>query len=418
MKIITILILFVICYNCSFAQPGPPPETGGGLSIKSFYDSSLNKISIDNPSLSININGVKVLKKALEEDAFFITPYNNDFDYQKLIHLDINYNGENHKIDIQNIFEDRFYGSLEEIDSIVLDRPYILSKRQKLGRCWDNPHYVYSSSLLKNGITPYTNKILNKLGFTHFSPDYIDNAKQLPWEEYFCKAANEYSPNHSVNEKSLTYLEQALKENNNEYNEHILNLKLIILSDNIKEETENSQSILDLIDNNTGIPLNPRLEDLRALCLINLKRYEEAVAEYEKLEVSYASLEEHKEHYTYEKMKVFFYQKKYQEIIKNIPSFIKATKNKHFLNITYRGGTFDQMNKWYFLYSFCSYLEKPTAVNKRKLIASLHNSEVFYQDYDFIRYLLTDFYMNTPITKEKFQGFKLLLKMSEKENLF
>jgi len=418
MKISTTLILFVLCCNCLLAQPGPPPETGGGLSIKKFYDSSLNEIPVNNPSFSINLNGVKVSKKEIEEDSFFITSGNFGEPYQKLIHLEISYNGKNHKIDIENIFPDRYYGTREEIDSVVLDRPYILSKRQKIGRCWNNPHYVYSSSILKNGITPYTNKILNKLGFTHFSPDYIGDTKQLPWEEYFCKAVDKYSPNYSMNEKSLVHLEQALKENNNEYNEHILNLKLIILSKNIKERTENSQSILDLIDNNKDIPLGSRLEDIRALCLINLKRYDEAITEYEKLEQNYAAHPEQKEHYTYEKTKVFFYQSKYQKIISNASPLFKNLKNKYFLNITYRGGDFDQLNKWYFLYSFCSYLENPIALNKRKLVASLHNSAVFYQDYDFIRYLLTDFYMNTPITKEKFEGFKLLFKVSEKENLF
>ncbi len=417
MKKITTTILIILCYTFSFAQPGHPPPSGGGLSIKNFYDSSLNKISIDNPSFSITSNGFTYSHK--EQGSLYISSNNssNIFDgqYQKLIHLEISYNGKKHKIDIENIFPNRHYGTLEEIDSIVLDRPYILSKRKKIGKCWDNSYYAYSSSILKNGITPYTNEILNKLGFTHFSPDYINDAKQLPWEEYFCKAADKYSPNYSTNEKSLAYLEQALKENNNEYNEHILNLKLIILSKNIKEETEKSQYILDLINNNKDIPLDSQLEDLKALCLINLKQYDEALKEYDHLEKQHPKYEDY---YTYDKMKVFFYQSRYDEIIEYLSPMFKKIKNTYFYKITYRGGDFDQLNKWYFLYSFCSYLEKPTGANKRKLVASLHNSSVFSLDYDFIRYLLKDFYMNTPITQEKFEGLKLLFKVSEKENIF
>jgi len=409
MKKITTLVLFIMCYAFSFAQPGG----GGGMYVKQFYNSELQEISSEDFSLSIEVDGLShdnVPGRRMQ----YIPPNNNHSDDQKLIHLEISYQDKTYKIDIENIMPENGGGFSETIDSIVLDRPYILSRRSREYECWDWTNDV-NRRFLQFGITPYTNRYLNTMGYTYFDPEQMNNKKQLPWEKSFCEAEKKYSFRRS-NEKSYESLKKALKENNNTYNVAIFNLELRILaSDFYQKNIESSKTIIDLINKYPKFPITSHLQDIKAKSYIKIKQYNEALKEYEHLEKQHPQNEDY---YAYDKMKVFFYQSRYNEIIEYLSPMFKKINNKYFYNITYRDDNFEQLNKYYFLYSFCSFLENPSRTNKKKLSTSLHNSEVFYLDYDFIRYLLQDFYLNTPITPEKFEGFKLLFKMSEKENLF
>ena len=117
----------------------------------------------------------------------------------------------------------------------------------------------------------------------------------------------------------------------------------------------------------------------------------------------------------YEQNKVKFYQLKYDEVIKDLAPVFQNIDNNYFLNITYRENDFEQLNKSYFLYSFSLFLQKPTKKHKENITASIHNGINFYLDYDFIKYIMRDYYMNTTITEENFEGFKLLYQLCIKE---
>jgi len=359
-----------------------------------------------------------IVRLKIEEGKIYIPPSNDHSLDQELVHLEIKYQNKKYIIDIENIKpRKRSSGFSETIDSLVLDRPYILSRRSR-----DRSLSLFSHSLtntyLKKGITPYTNEYLHTLGFTHFSPDYINDQKQLPWENYFKKARKSYCIN-CKNLKNLEYLEQALKDNNNKYNAFILNLKLSILEYNIPDpkHKKNSQIIIDLIDSNPNIPLDFRIEHIKALSLARTGKYEKAIKEYEKLEIKHQAEDKKKLHYRYEKNKVRFYQTNYEGIIKDLSPIFKDLNKEYFLDdLSYKQRGFEQLNKFYFLYTFCSFLQRPTEENKANLSASLHYRKIEFQDYDFIRYLLRDFYINNPINQEKFEGFKLLFEVCLKEH--
>ncbi len=412
MKNSILIILILCCYQSSFAQTR---GKGGGLYVRNFYDSSLKKIPIDDSSFSIKINGKTFNKEKIDEGKIYIPPSNNDSLDQELIHLQIAYKNKEYIIDIENIKPRKNSGGYSEtMDSLVLDRPYILSRRSRDRSLWPFSHSL-TSTYLKKGITPYTNEYLHTIGYTHFSPDYINDQKQLPWENYFQKAYEKYCLN-CKNLKSLELLKQARKDNSNEYNAYIFNLELRILSYNALENIENAQTIIDLIDSHPDIPLDFRLEDVKAQSFILLKQYDKAIEETKKLEISYDPDEREKLHYRYEKNKVRFYKSNYKEIINDLSPLFKDKKREYFLNDnSYKQNGFEQLNKFYFLYTFCSFLQNPTIENKENLSASLHYSKSDYQDYDFITYLLKDFYMNAPITPEKFEGFKLLFNVCLKE---
>lgn len=413
MKNSILIILIICCYQPSFAQSR---GKGGGLYVRNFYDSSLKKIPIDDSSFSININGEPLDKKKIDKGIVYIPPSNSTSLDQEIIHLDIQYKNKEYLIDIENIKPRKnSSGFSETMDSLVLDRPYILSRRSRDWSQWPFSHSI-TSTYLKKGITPYTNKYLHSLGYIHFSPDYINDQKQLPWESSFQKAYKIYCFN-CENLKSLELLKQALKDNNNMYNAYIFNLELSILSYNAPKNIKNAQTIIDLIDSYPDIPLDFRLEDVKAQSFILLKQYNKADDEFEKLEVMNEIDEREKLQYRYEKNKVRFYKSHYDSIIKDLDPFFIDKKKEYFLNDnSYKEDGFEQLNKFYFLYTFSSFLKHPTAKNKENLAASLHYSDSNYQDYDFIRYLLKDFYMNTAITQEKFEGLKLLFKMCLKEH--
>lgn len=402
-------IIFILCCGFAFSQPGG----GGGIFVNNFYDSLLQKIDINDNSFSIKLNGQKYNNQK-SKGRFFIPPINFYSDDQSIIELEIKYRNEKYKICIQNILPENGGGYSEVMDSIVLDRPYILNKRKRDESCL-NDFSNFSNLFLSNGITPYTNKKLNYLGYTYFRPDYINAKREIPWEDLYCKAKEKYCIN-CENKLSLKYLEQAVKENNNSFNEPILNLRIKILKYRFREKLEFSEEIIDLINKNPDLKIIGRLEEVKAESLINLKRYDEAFDEYEKLEMKYEADSLQSLDLIYKKNKVKFYQFKYDDVIKDMAPILKGVDNDYFLTIIYKNNRFERLNKAYLLYSFSLFLKDPNKKNKEKIAASIYNDNTFDLDYNFIEYLVKDYYMNTDITPEKFEGFKLLFNLYMNKN--
>lgn len=399
------IILFYVS-NC-IAQPGG----GGGLYIKNFYDSSQKKIIEKN--LSIHIFSKDSLEKinrnsSFRNDGFYIPAQNGYSNKQNLIHMDIEYKNKKYRIDFENILAQNGNGNSEQMDSLVLDTPYILSKRNRSEKnnmygynYWKYLH-DFTGPLLRNGITPYTNKKLNLLGYTHFNKDYIDDNKKISWEDNFCKAVSLLTMN-SENIESLSFFDKALRDNKNQYNEPLLNLKI-----ELELQNKNYKNIIDLTNNNPKLQITSLKEDIKAISLIELKRYDEAILEYQKLEYKYSKNEIKKLVLVYKKNKVRFYQSNYKVIVDDLK--LLFNKNKNFNDIT--DNDFSKL-KLYFLYQFCIFIENPSINNLENLKSNIITSEEYVRDKEFIEYLKSNYYMNTNITHEKFQGFKLLYQLKE-----
>ncbi len=409
MKLI-IFIFYFFAISC-FAQPGG----GGGLYITNFYDGSKKIINIKK--LSIQVYSKDSLEKGnsssfFKNDGFYIPAQNGSSNKQNLIHMDIEYENKKYRIDFENILAQNPNGDRDRMDSLVLDTPYILSKRNRnrenniYGYAYRTYLGYFTEPLLKNGITPGTNKKLNLLGFTHFSKDYIDDKKKIPWEENFCKALSILTMN-SENIESLSFFDKALEENKNQYNEPLLNFKI-----ELELQNKNYKNIIDLITNNPKLRLISLNEDIKAESLIKLKRYDEAELEYEKLEQKYSKNNLKKLGFSYKKNKVRFYKSNYKLIINELAPYFGSNKKK--INPNLEDVDYDfTLLKLNLLYAFSIFIENPNTKNLANLKSHFDLDIQYPLDRDFIEYLKSDYYMNTTITHEKFQGFKILYFLKE-----
>ena len=212
------IIVFILLFLS--AQFAAQPGGGGGLRVLNVYDE--HKQPIDVEQLKIKLLKLDRVANIVAE---YDVPSEDDFyegrDGKKMIALPasdyfsktqglvITYKNKTYRIDFEKVRGMNGAGRVEEIDSLVLFKPYILSKRsydyQSLGREEFNKYYILreiADKYLDWGVTPETYKHLSVIDLMYDSPKYANNRKPKPWMESFKQLNVDYgdSNTHSKEE--------------------------------------------------------------------------------------------------------------------------------------------------------------------------------------------------------------------------
>ena len=205
-----IIVIFLLVSVRLWGQPGG----GGGLRVLNVYDE--HKRPVDVEQLKVKLLKLNRVANIVAEDDFYvgrnvekmivIPPSNHFSNTQGLV---ITYKNKTYRIDFEGVRGTNGAGRVEEIDSLVLFKPYILSKRsydyQSLGREEFNKYYILreiADKYLSWGVTPETYKHLSVIDLMYDSPKYANNRKPKPWMESFKQLNVDYgdSNTHSKEE--------------------------------------------------------------------------------------------------------------------------------------------------------------------------------------------------------------------------
>ena len=175
-----------------------------------------NKRPIDVEQLKVKLLKLDRVANIVAEDDFYVgrnvekmivLPPSNHF--SKTQGLVITYKNKTYRIDFENVIGKNGGGYVEKIDSLVLFKPYILSKRSYSSKSFNmkefNKYYILreiADKYLSWGVTPETYKHLSVIDLMYDSPKYANNRKPKPWMESFKQLNVDYgdSNTHSKEE--------------------------------------------------------------------------------------------------------------------------------------------------------------------------------------------------------------------------
>lgn len=206
------IIVFILLFLS--AQFAAQPGGGGGLRVLNVYDE--HKRPVDVEQLKVKLLKLNRVANIVAEEDFYvgrnegkmivIPPSNHFSNTQGLV---ITYKNKTYRIDFEGVIGTNGAGRVEEIDSLVLFKPYILSKRsygyQSLDMEEFNKYYILreiADKYLSWGVTPETYKHLSVIDLMYDSPKYANNRKPKPWMESFKQLYADYrdSNTHSKEE--------------------------------------------------------------------------------------------------------------------------------------------------------------------------------------------------------------------------
>ena len=213
------IIVFILLFlSAQFtAQPGG----GGGLRVLNVYDE--HKRPVDVEQLKVKLLKLDRVANIVAEEDFYvgrnvekmivIPPSNHFSNTQGLV---ITYKNKTYRIDFEGVIGTNGAGRVEEIDSLVLFKPYILSKRsygyQSLDMEEFNKYYILreiADKYLSWGVTPETYKHLSVIDLMYDSPKYANNRKPKPWMESFKQLYADYRKrNKHSKEEYADYLKR------------------------------------------------------------------------------------------------------------------------------------------------------------------------------------------------------------------
>ena len=211
-----IIVIFLLVSVRLWGQPGG----GGGLRVLNVYDE--HKRPIDVEQLKVKLLKLDSVANIIaERDIFLMDNFYVERDEKKMIKLPpsdlfsktqglvITYKNKDYRIDFENVIGMNGGGYVAKIDSLVLFKPYILSKRS-----YDHPShdgnefkkYLLLGDIARKympwGVTPETYKRLSAIDLMYDSPEYAYNRKPKPWMESFKQLYADYrdSNTHSKEE--------------------------------------------------------------------------------------------------------------------------------------------------------------------------------------------------------------------------
>ena len=125
--------------------------------------------------------------------------------------LVITYKNKTYRFDFKYIIWPNGAGHVEEIDSLVLFKPYILRKRTYGGISINRKEY-YKFYLLREiaykyldwGVTPETYKRLSAIDLMYDSPEYANNRKPKPWMKSFKQLNVDYRDSNTHSKEEYT----------------------------------------------------------------------------------------------------------------------------------------------------------------------------------------------------------------------
>ena len=212
------IIVFILLFLS--AQFAAQPGGGGGLRVLNVYDE--HKRPVDVEQLKVKLLKLDSITNIVAE---YDVPSEYDFyegrDGKKMIALPasnhfsktqglvITYKNKTYRIDFENVIGMNGAGYVEKIDSLVLFKPYILSKRSYSSKSFSmkefNKYYILreiAHKYLLWGVTPETYKRLSAIDLMYDTPKYAYNHKPKPWMESFKQLNVDYgdSNTHSKEE--------------------------------------------------------------------------------------------------------------------------------------------------------------------------------------------------------------------------
>ena len=212
-----LIVIFLLVSVRLWGQPGG----GGGLRVLNVYDE--HKRPVDVEQLKVKLLKLDRVANIVAEDDFYVgrnvekmivLPPSDYF--SKTQGLVITYKNKTYRIDFENVRGMNGAGHVEEIDSLVLFKPYILSKRsygyQSLDMEEFNKYYILreiADKYLSWGVTPETYKHLSVIDLMYDSPKYANNRKPKPWMESFKQLYADYRKrNKHSKEEYADYLKR------------------------------------------------------------------------------------------------------------------------------------------------------------------------------------------------------------------
>ena len=222
-----IIVIFLLVSVRLWGQPGG----GGGLRVLNVYDE--HKRPVDVEQLKVKLLKLNRVANIVAEDDFcvgrnvkkmIVLPPSDYF--SKTQGLVITYKNKTYRIDFEGVRGTNGAGRVEEIDSLVLFKPYILRKRsydyQSLGREEFNKYYILreiADKYLSWGVTPETYKHLSVIDLMYDSPKYANNRKPKPWMESFKQLNVDYRDSNTHSKEEYTDYLKRIDEMISKYGE-------------------------------------------------------------------------------------------------------------------------------------------------------------------------------------------------------
>ena len=229
------IIVFILLFLS--AQFAAQPGGGGGLRVLNVYDE--HKRPIDVKQLKIKLLKLDSITNIVAE---YDIPSEHNFyvgsDGKKMINLPasdifsktqglvITYKNETYRIDFENVIGINGAGHVEEIDSLVLFKPYILSKRSYSSKSFSmkefNKYYILreiAHKYLLWGVTPETYKHLSAIDLMFDAPEYAYNRKPKPWMESFKQLNVDYGDSNTQSKEEFAHYLKRIDEMISKYGE-------------------------------------------------------------------------------------------------------------------------------------------------------------------------------------------------------
>ena len=276
-----IIVIFLLVSVQLWGQPGG----GGGLRVLNVYDE--HKKPIDVEQLKVKLLKLNRVANIVAEDDFYVgrnekkmivlLPSNY---FSKTQGLVITYKNKTYRIDFEGVMGTNGAGRVEEIDSLVLFKPYILRKRsydyQSLGREEFNKYYILreiADKYLSWGVTPETYKHLSVIDLMYDSPKYANNRKPKPWMESFKQLYADYRErNKHSKEEYADYLKR-IDEMISKYGDLE---PFVVLKMRFLYEGAHYKEFISYYEKKPAGYRNFSKEAIRAYCYI--KEYDKAIA--------------------------------------------------------------------------------------------------------------------------------------------
>ena len=219
------IIVFILLFLS--AQFVTQSKGGGGLHVLNVYDE--HKKPIDVKQLKIKLLKLDSITNIVAE---YDIPSERNFyvgsDGKKMINLPasdifsktqglvITYKNKAYRIDFEDVIGVNGGGYVGKIDSLVLFKPYILSKRSYSSKSFNmkefNKYYILreiAHKYLLWGVTPETYKQLSAIDLMYDTPKNAHNHKPKPWMESFKQLYADYSErNKHSKEEYADYLKR------------------------------------------------------------------------------------------------------------------------------------------------------------------------------------------------------------------
>ena len=214
------IIIFILLFLS--AQFAAQSKGGGGLRVLNVYDE--HKKPIDVKQLKIKLLKLdSVANIVAERDISSERNFYVGSDGKKMIKLPasdifsktqglvITYKNKAYRIDFEDVIGMNGGGYVGKIDSLVLFKPYILSKRSYSSKSFNmkefNKYYILreiAHKYLLWGVTPETYKQLSVIDLMYDTPKYAYNHKPKPWMQSFKQLNVDYGDSNTHSKEEYT----------------------------------------------------------------------------------------------------------------------------------------------------------------------------------------------------------------------